>query len=329
MTHSTVSPRLQGRRASVASRLGAPDLLPLWTGLGLVLLFSAMHSAFLTWPNFWNIVRQSAVLLVASMGSTFVILMGSVDLSIGAIMTLAAIVAATSEPALGPASLLAGLAAGALCGGVNGVLNAVLRLPSFLVTLGTLFVFQSVGLIVSHGRPHPWMTPFTDFAAGGVVFGVVPKIGLWAAAVLVICVFVAARTRFGQAVYAIGDNERTSRMAGLQVRRLKITVFVVAGLIASVAGMLLGIRSFSAAPGMGDSFLLDTIAAVVLGGTSLTGGVGGPLRTVFGVLVIVVLANGMTLLQIDPFYQIGIRGFVVIAAVMLTMRRRSADDVVK
>ena len=317
------------RLASLGTRLGAADLLPVWTGLGLIVLFSALHGAFLTWPNFWNIVRQSAVLLVAAMGSTFVILMGSIDLSIGAIMTLAAIVAATLEPTLGPASLLAGLAAGAFCGAVNGTLNAVLRLPSFLVTLGTLFVFQSFGLIVSHGRPHPWMTPFTDLAAGGVVFGTVPKIGLWAVAVLVACVFVAARTRFGQAVYAIGDNERTSRMAGLRIRRLKIAVFVVSGLIASIAGMLLGIRSFSAAPGMGDSFLLDTIAAVVLGGTSLTGGVGGPLRTVFGVLVIVVLANGMTLLQIDPFYQIGIRGFVVIAAVMLTLRHRSPDDVVK
>jgi len=319
----------QPRRRTLPGILASKDLLPLWTGFALIVLFSLLHPAFLTWPNFWNIVRQSSVLLVASMGSTFIILMGSIDLSIGAIMTLAAIVAASTSATLGPFSLLAGMAVGLLCGAVNGTLNAAMRLPSFLVTLGTLFVFQSVGLIVSEGRPRPWSTPFTDMIAGGTVFGAVPKIGLWALFVLVVCIFIARKTRFGQTIYAIGDNERTTRMAGINTQRIKILAFMLAGLIAALAGMFLGIRSYSAAPGMGDSFLLDTIAAVVLGGTALTGGIGGPLRTVFGVLVIVVLANGMTLLQIDPFYQIGIRGLVVIVAVILTTGRTRLDDVVK
>lgn len=316
-----------GRR--ILRSLGNTDLLPIWTALALIVLFSLLHPAFLTWPNFWNIVRQSSVLLIASMGSTFIILMGSIDLSIGAVMTLAAITAASTSATLGPASLLLGLLVGLACGAINGTLNAALRLPSFLVTLGTLFVFQSVGLIVSEGRPRPWTTSFTDMIAGGTVLGSVPKIGLWALLVLLVCIFIARKTRFGQAIYAIGDNERTTRMAGIHTQRIKILAFMLAGLIASLAGMFLGIRSYSAAPGMGDAFLLDTIAAVVLGGTALTGGVGGPLRTVFGVLVIVVLANGMTLLQIDPFYQIGIRGFVVIVAVILTTRRRGRDEVVK
>jgi ribose transport system permease protein/putative xylitol transport system permease protein len=266
---------LQPGNRSALKFIGNTDVLPVWTGFALIILFSLLHPAFLTWPNFWNIVRQSSVLLVASMGSTFIILMGSIDLSIGAIMTLAAITAATNSPTLGPASLLLGLLVGMVCGAINGTLNAILRLPRFLVTLGTLFVFQSVGLIISQGRPRPWSTAFTDLIAGGTVFGAVPKIGL---SFLLICMFVAQKTRFGRTIYAIGDDERT---AGIHTQRIKIFAFMLAGLIASLAGMFLGIRSYSAAPGMGDAFLLDTIAAVVLGGTALTGGIGGPLSEQF------------------------------------------------
>jgi ribose transport system permease protein/putative xylitol transport system permease protein len=184
-------------------------------------------------------------------------------------------------------------------------------------------------LIISGGRPLPWTTPVSSALAGGVVFNTFPKIGLWAIAVLLVCTFVAAYTRFGQYMYAIGDNERTTRMSGISTARMKVAVFVVAGVISGLAGILLGIRTFSASPGMGDPFLLDTIAAVVLGGTLLSGGVGGPLRTVFGVLTIVILANGMTLLQVDPFFQVGIRGAVVILAVLITTKRGGLDQVVK
>jgi ribose transport system permease protein len=325
---TSTTPQALERRGAVLGRDWSV-LLPYATALVLVVVFSVSQPAFLSWANFWNIVRQSAVLLVASIAETTIILIGAIDLSVGAVMTLAAIVAAATSASLGGFSLLLGLLVGAACGGVNGILNATLKLPSFLVTLGTLFVFQSLGLIVSKGAPLPWSTPLTSALAGGVVFGSVPKIGFWALGVLAIAIVVAAKTRFGQALYAVGDNERAARMSGLATNRIKLAAFVVAGGVAGLAGMMLGIRSFSAAPGMGDSFLLDTIAATVLGGTSLTGGVGGPARTVFGVLVIIILANGMTMLQIDPFYQVGIRGVVVIAAVMMTMRRRTADAVVK
>ncbi|MBB3595197.1 ribose transport system permease protein/putative xylitol transport system permease protein [Rhizobium sp. BK529] len=312
------------------SKFGAVGkLTPFLAAFALIIIFSFMHDAFLTWPNIWNIVRQSSVLLVAAMGITFVILIGSIDLSVGSIMTLSAICAVTLVPTMGEAGIIVGLLVGALCGAINGTLNAVLKLPSFLVTLGTLFIFQSLGLIISGGRPLPWNTPVSSMLAGGVAFGSFPKIGLWAMGVLMICALVARFTRFGQYMYAIGDNERTTKMSGIDTTRMKILVFMVAGLISGLAGILLGIRTFSASPGMGDPFLLDTIAAVVLGGTLLTGGVGGPLRTVLGVLTIVILANGMTLLQVDPFYQVGIRGAVVILAVLVTTRRSRPDAVVK
>jgi ribose transport system permease protein/putative xylitol transport system permease protein len=302
---------------------------PFIAAVALIVFFSVMHSAFLTLPNLWNIIRQSSVLLVASMGVTYVILIGSIDLSVGAVMTLAAVCSITLVPYIGEAGILVGLLVGGLCGAFNGLLNSVLKLPSFLITLGSLFIFQSLGLIVSGGRPLPWSTPISSALAGGVVFGQFPKIGLWAIIVLLICAFIAQYTRFGQYMYAIGDNERTARMSGISTVKLKVAVFGVAGVISGLAGILLGIRTFSASPGMGDPFLLDTIAAVVLGGTLLTGGVGGPLRTVFGVLTIVILANGMTLLQVDPFYQVGIRGAVVILAVLITTKRGRLDQIVK
>lgn len=304
-------------------------LTPFLAALVLIVFFSVMHDAFLSWANVWNIIRQSSVLLVASMGVTLVILIGSIDLSVGAIMTLSAICAITLYPDIGEAGIFAGMLVGAACGAFNGILNSVLKLPSFLVTLGSLFIFQSIGLIISGGRPLPWNTPLSSTLAGGVVFGSFPKIGLWAIGILLVCVFVARYTKFGQYIYAIGDNERTTRMSGIATGRVRILVFVLAGFISALAGILLGIRTFSASPGMGDPFLLDTIAAVVLGGTLLTGGVGGPLRTVLGVLTIVILANGMTLLQVDPFYQIGIRGAVVILAVMITTKRGRLDQIVK
>lgn len=330
MTSNSV-PRIAGKdpQQKFGRILFSSQYMPFVAGVVLILFFSLAHPAFLTTTNLWNIVRQSSVLMIAATGMTLVILIGGIDLSVGAIMTLSAVAAVSLMPEIGEWSILVGLLAGAACGAFNGFLNAYLKLPSFLVTLGALFIFQSLGLILSGGRPIPWSGSLSQTLAGGVVAGGMPKIGFWALAVLLSMIFVVRNTRFGQYLYAIGDNERTARVSGINTARMKLLVFMLSGGIFAVAGILLGIRSFSVAPGMGDAFLLDAIAAVVLGGTLLSGGVGGPLRTVFGVIVIVILANGMTLLQVDPFYQTGIRGAVVILAVLLTTQRRSADDVVK
>ena len=285
------------------------EYMPVIAALMLIIFFGLSHDAFLTSTNLWNIVRQSSVLMIAATGMTLVILIGGIDLSVGAIMTLSAVVTVTLAPYLGEWAIFAGILAGGLCGLLNGVLNAYLKLPSFLVTLGSLFIFESLGLVISGGRPIPWSGSVSQALAGGVAFGSVPKIGFWALAVLVVMIFVVRNTRFGQYMYAIGSNERTAAVSGINVTWFKLLVFGLAGVVFAIAGILLGIRSYSVSPGMGDAFLLDAIAAVVLGGTLLSGGVGGPMRTVFGVIVIVILANGMTLLQVDPFYQIGIRDY--------------------
>lgn len=305
--------------ARLAERLSL--LLPLSALLVLVVYFSLASDAFFSQANLFNIVRQSSVLLVVALAGTFVVLLGSIDLSVGSIVTFTGIATALAIARWGDAAVLLALLAALLWGLANGLLHAYGKLPSFLVTLGTLFVIDGVALIVSAGRPQPFRSEALTALMGGTSFGGFPTIALWAAAILALSVFLARQTRFGRYLVAIGDGERVARLSGVNVDRIKLYTFALSGLLAGLGGVMLAVRTSSGAPGMGASFLLDSIAAIVMGGTALTGGVGGPHRTILGVLVIVVLSNGMTLTDVDPFYQVVIRGAVVIGAVALTMRR--------
>ena len=310
---------LKAREVGLSERLGV--LLPLSAWVVLVIYFAFASPAFATPINAFNIIRQSSVLLVVGLAGTFVILIGSIDLSVGSIVTLAGISAAMAVNAWGDLGVVAALAAGLLCGLLNGALHAYGKLPSFLVTLGSLFMIQGIGLILCQGRPQPWNSELLMSFMGGTTVAGFPVIGVWALAVFAVTIFVAKRTRFGRYLVAIGDGERVARMSGVPVDRIKLYAFALSGFLAALGGVMLAVRMSSGAPAMGDPFLLDSIAAIVLGGTALTGGVGGPQRTILGVLVITTLSNGMTITQVDPFYQIAIRGAVVIAAVALTMRR--------
>jgi ribose transport system permease protein/putative xylitol transport system permease protein len=187
-----------------------------------------------------------------------------------------------------------------------------------------MFIIGGIASIMSDGRPQSLGASTLTSIVGGRIFGV-PVIAVWAVLVLLLCIALVHGTVFGSYLYAIGDGERVAGMTGVPVKKIKVATFAISGLLAGFGGILLAVRTSSGAPGMGDSFLLDSIAAIVMGGTSLTGGVGGPRRTVLGVLVIVVLANGMTLTNVDPFYQVVIRGAVVIGAVALTIKRSELD----
>jgi ribose/xylose/arabinose/galactoside ABC-type transport system permease subunit len=248
-------------------------------------------------------------------------MLGSIDLSVGSTVTLAGITTAMAVQAFGPPGVLLVVFAGAIVGLANGILHAGFRLPSFLVTLGMLSIVNGVALILSAGSPKPLPRTFLDDLMGGTVFGTVPLIAVWALGIWALMWFVSARTVFGRQVVAVGDGERVAALSGVPVRRVKLIVFTLSGVLAATGGLLLAVRTSSGSPGMGDVFLLDSIAAVVIGGTALTGGVGGPSRTLLGALTITVLSNGMTLLSVDPFYQVVTRGVVVIAAVLLTIRR--------
>ncbi|MGO2471227.1 MAG: ABC transporter permease [Microbacterium gubbeenense] len=319
----------QRGRSEKAAKLRAQlvFLAPIVALLVLIVFFAIATPTFLTAGNFQNLVRQMAVLLVVALGATYVVLIGSIDLSIGSIVTLTGVSTAMLTTALGPWGAVLGFVVGLLCGLVNGMIHVYLKVPSFIVTLGTMFVFAGLALIVTGGRPQALRSPELAALFGGTVFGVVPTIALWALLALVIAIIIERVLVFGYRARAVGDNETVAKLSGIGVQRVKMLAFVASGVFAAFAGLLLMVRTNSASGSMGEPFLMEALAAILLGGTSLMGGVGGPSRTVLGVLVISVLSNGMNLASVDPFLQQTIKGAVLIAAVALTLNRRELSSV--
>lgn len=287
----------------------------------LAVVFGIMSPVFLTGPNFLNILSQSSVLLVLALASTFIILMGSIDLSVGAVVTLSASLTATLARDSGELAFLLAPIIGSACGLINGLLVAYGRLPSFLVTLGTSFTFVGVAKFITDGRPVPVVIGDLASWFTGSFLGL-PKVALWALLLLVVSTLLASRTSFGRYLYAIGGAELTARLSGVPVDRVKVYAFVLTGALSGMAGMLQVFRVNSSTPDLGEAFLLLAIAAVVMGGTPLSGGVGGPLRTVLGVLVITTLSNGMVLTAVHPFLQIVVLGIAAIVAVAITLDRK-------
>jgi len=321
-TAVTVSRRFSW--AELAHRQGgrARTLVPYALLLGLGIFFSVASPSFLNVNNAFNLLRESSTLLVISAGATLVVVLGSVDLSVGAVATLSGtIVALMSAKNHGLMPLLLAVPTGLGCGLVNGLLVALARLPSFLATLGTLFVYSGVAVKLTGGYAVPLQNPTLDNLVNGTAFAGIPNISFWALVAIALVSFTAYGTTFGRHIYAIGGNERVATLSGLPVWRGKLLIFLLSGLLAGIAGLMLDARGGGSSPTMGDAFLLNAIAAIVMGGTSLSGGTGGPGRTILGVLTITILANGMTLLEVDPRYQSIVFGVIVILAVAFTVRR--------
>ena len=300
----------------------APTLGPVIALVVLIIIFSALNSHFFSLGNATNVLQQAAVLTVLALGETFVIMMGSIDLSIGSTISMVGMLAALLIRDYGQWTVLAAPLAGAAIGAINGWLAAYARLPSFLTTLGMLFAVNGMTLYLSQGTA---ISVQPDLQIQSVFNGLlsgIPTIALWALAAWAISVFAARRTRFGRYVYAIGGGETVARLCGVPVARFKLYAFVVCGLLAGFASILLMLRVSGSDPTMGTPLLLPAIAAVVMGGTPLTGGVGGPHRTLLGVLVITILQNGMNLADVNPFLQDVVLGAGVIIAVAINMDRK-------
>jgi ribose/xylose/arabinose/galactoside ABC-type transport system permease subunit len=303
-------------------RRSMPTLGPVIALIILTIVFSLLNGNFFSLRNATNICQQAAVLTVLALGETFIIMMGSIDLSIGSTVSMVGMLAAFLIRDYGEWSVLAAPLAGAAIGVINGLLAAYARLPSFLTTLGMLFAVNGMTLYLTQGTAIgvapdlQIQSVFNGFLSG------VPTIALWALAVWAISVFAAWRTRFGRYVYAIGGGETVSRLCGVPVARFKLYAFIVCGFLAGFASILLMLRVSGSDPTMGTPLLLPAIAAVVMGGTPLTGGVGGPHRTLLGVLVITILQNGMNLADVNPFLQDVVLGAGVIIAVAINMDRR-------
>jgi ribose transport system permease protein len=298
------------------------DVLPLAALLALVAFFSVRAEAFLTAANLTLISGQAGILLLASLGATLVIVAGSVDLSVGSIALLTGAVVASlindgfSNPFL---VLLIAIAVGAAIGLLNGVVFAYGRVPSFIATLGTLSLFAGIGLTVLQGSTINFTNQSVRDLAIGQFIPNIQNAALIALLALAVVWFFARRTRFGLYVYAIGGNEKVVELAGVKTRRVKVLILVVSGITAGVAGLLLTAQLGAAGPTLGSQILLDSVAAIVIGGTALSGGVGGVGRTVLGVLILTVLSNGLNQIGAADYTQTIIKGLVIIVAAVFTM----------
>lgn len=300
--------------------------------IALVLMVVAMallSDKFLTADNGWNILRQISVNLCLSIGMTLIILSGGIDLSVGAILAFAGAVAAgvlkngIALPMFDVllqftvfGAIVTGIVVGLLLGGFNGLVITRFRVPPFVATLGMFSIARGLTMLWTGGFPITGLGAGFGFIGTGVFLGV--PMPVWISAVLVaVFVVVTRKTRFGRHLYAVGGNERAALLTGLRVNRVKLWVYTLGGGLAGVAGLIVTARLDSAQPNAGLGYELDSIAAVVIGGTSLSGGRGTVLGTVLGCLIIGVLNNGLFLLNVSPFWQQIVKGLVILAAVAL------------
>lgn len=312
--------------ATVAKKQGDFNLrtivLPIIAIVVLVAYFSYVNPLFFSASNALNIGRQSSVLLMVALAGTVVILIGSIDLSVGALVTLTGILAALTVDQFGLAgATLVGIGVGALVGLVNGSLVTMLKVPSFLVTLGMLSILSGVANQISQGQSILFADSLLpDLVNGSFVLGI-PNVIWFALIATAVLTVVAFRTKLGRYLYALGGGEIVASHAGVPVTFYKILAFVLAGGICGLAGVMLTGQVGAGTPTAGSSLLLNSIAAVVMGGTALSGGIGGPHRTFLGVLVIAILTNGMDVTEVNSFTQDIVKGFVIILAVSLTIDR--------
>ncbi|MBO8165826.1 MAG: ribose ABC transporter permease [Thermotogae bacterium] len=284
--------------------------------IGVVVLFSILTNRFFTLSNFLNVFRQISINAIIAFGMTFVILSGGIDLSVGSVFALAAVVGASiikgGNVFLGS---LAALGVGAAMGAFNGAIIAKLKLQPFIVTLATMAIARSFTQVYTQGRPITGLpSTFREIGRGELFSVPVPIYIMFA--VFFISLYILSNTKLGLYTYSIGGNEEATRLSGIKVIRYKVTIYTISGLLSALSALILTARLNSAQPIFGTGYELDAIAAVVLGGTSLSGGKGTIIGTLFGAMVMGVINNGMNLVNVSPFYQQAVKGAVILLAVM-------------
>lgn len=294
---------------------------------GLLLLiivavtFSLLTENFFTISNLTNIALQTSMVAVATIGMSLTMLMAGIDLSIGSIAALAGSLAAGLMSRNGlpiSSAITLSLSVGLLLGAINGVLSVYGKLPPFIATLAMLGIARGLTLVYTEGKPIAGLPEnFTLIGAGSL--GPVPILVLIWFVVLFIVFLILRYTKFGLYIYAIGGNEETSRLAGIPANRIKVIVYSISGGLASLTGILLTARLWSAQPQMGTGLELDAIAAAVLGGVSLFGGVGDVVGACIGAFIVGMLGNGLNLLRVPSYYQQVIKGVVFILAVVFDL----------
>ncbi|MDQ0177965.1 ribose ABC transporter permease [Bacillus chungangensis] len=297
---------------------------PLIGLLLIVIIISIMSPSFLTLNNLLNVLRQVSINALIAFGMTFVILTGGIDLSVGSTLALsgavtAGLMAGGTDPIL---AMLIGLILGAILGAINGIIITKGKVAPFIATLATMTIYRGLTLVYTEGKPISGLGDSAAFKMlGKGYFLGIPVPVLTMAIAFGVLYFLLKKTTFGRRVYAVGGNEEASRLSGISVDRVKIYVYALTGMLAALSSLILTSRLNSAQPTAGSMFELDAIAAVVLGGTSLTGGRGWIVGTLIGAMIIGVLNNGLNLIGVSSFFQQVVKGAVILVAVLLDRKK--------
>jgi ribose transport system permease protein len=293
------------------------------------IVLSVLSDKFLTVDNGWNVLRQISVNICISVGMTLVVLTSGIDLSVGSVLALSGAISAglfkTGIELPGAdlfigftllGTVLAGMLTGSTLGIFNGWVITKFKVPPFVATLAMLTVARGLTMLWTKG--YPISNLGSDFAFIGTGWFLGIPVLVWIACIVVVAaIMLSTKTTFGRYVYAIGGNENAARLSGININQVKVFVYMISGLLAAVGGIMVTSRLDSAQPNAGISYELDSIAAVVIGGTSLSGGRGTILGTVLGAIIIGVLNNGLVLLDVSPFWQQVVKGFVILLAVII------------
>lgn len=297
---------------------------PLLALIVLVIFITFLNPSFISISNLLNLFRQVSINALVAFGMTFVIITGGIDLSVGSVLALSsALTAGLLVTGMNPVlAVCIGLLLGLVFGGINGLTITKGRMAPFIATLASMTIYRGITLVYTDGNPITGLDQsiFFQLLGKGYIFGI-PIPVILTLIIFAILYVLLHKTTFGRQVYAVGGNEEAAYIAGINTHRIKIAVYAISGFLASMAGLILTSRLNSAQPTAGQSYEMDAIAAVVLGGTSMSGGRGSLIGTLIGALIIGVLNNGLNLIGVSSFYQQIVKGIVIIIAVLLDRRR--------
>lgn len=315
---------------------GKPSFPRLRSNLGILVVlviitgfFSIISKNFLTADNIISVLRQISNNIFLALGMTMVIILGGIDLSVGAVVamtgTLTVGLIVTNGLSM-PLAILLGLLAGTAVGVFNGLVVSTFKLPAFIVTLATMNIAKGIAYIYSNGRSTRITDPVFESIGTMQLFDFLPLPVVYMALLIVLASFIMNRTRYGTYIYAVGGNRESARLSGISIKKVELLVFTFSGLMAAFAGLVLSSRMYSGQPSAGDGYEMDAIAACVLGGVSMAGGVGHISGTVIGAIVIGVISNGLNLMAVSSFWQLVVKGFIILAAVIIDSRKASLSD---
>lgn len=295
----------------------------------ILLVFYTVNPSYLNIFNIKNLLTNMAPLLVMACGATYVRLLGSLDLSMGAVCSCANVILVKLLPGLGGWAYAVAIGFGILTGFLLGVIHTKLKIPSFIASLGMMNVYNSIALLITSAPVNIAKSEKVYIAWCRESWGVISVITVVAVVIMLILHLLQRHTSVGKCINLVGANERTARISGIHVDATKIFAFTICGLASAISGVLLAIKLQSSAPTVGSSFTLLAVAAVLLGGTSMTGGKGSVLKTLVGVLMVTAIENGMTIVGVDAFWSQIVFGALIILAMFLTVDRTSKNAIIK